>query len=41
MTRPGILRELVHRAGINVDILTTGHISLGDAVIPRSDGENQ
>jgi MOSC domain-containing protein YiiM len=40
MTRPGILRELVHRAGINADILTTGHISLGDPVVRLSDAGN-
>jgi MOSC domain-containing protein YiiM len=39
MTRPGILRELVHRAGINADILTTGHISVGDPVIQPSNGD--
>lgn len=32
MTRPGIVRDLVHRAGINADILTDGTISVGDAV---------
>jgi len=32
MTRPGIIEELVHRAGINADILTDGMISVGDAV---------
>jgi len=32
MTRPGIIEELVHRAGINADILTDGTISVGDAV---------
>jgi MOSC domain-containing protein YiiM len=32
MTRPGIIKELVHRAGINADILTDGTISLGDAI---------
>jgi MOSC domain-containing protein YiiM len=32
MTRPGIMRDLVHRAGINADILTDGTISVGDAV---------
>ena len=31
-TRPGIIRELVHRAGINADILTDGTISIGDAI---------
>ncbi len=33
MTRPGIIDELVHRAGINADILTDGTISVGDAVL--------
>jgi MOSC domain-containing protein YiiM len=32
MTRPGIIKELVHRAGINADILTDGTIRVGDAV---------
>jgi len=32
MTRPGIIKELVHRAGINADILTDGTISIGDTV---------
>jgi len=32
MTRPGIMRDLVHRAGINADILTDGTISVGDLV---------
>jgi MOSC domain-containing protein YiiM len=32
MTRPGIMKELVHRAGINADILTDGVIRVGDAV---------
>jgi hypothetical protein len=32
LTRPGIIAELVHRAGLNADILTTGTISVGDAV---------
>jgi MOSC domain-containing protein YiiM len=30
MTRPGIIDDLVHRAGINADILTDGTISVGD-----------
>jgi MOSC domain-containing protein YiiM len=34
MTRPGIIKELVHRAGINADILTDGTIAVGDGVIP-------
>jgi MOSC domain-containing protein YiiM len=32
MTRPGIIKELVHRAGINADILSDGTISLGDEI---------
>src|SRR5918912_321855 len=36
MTRPGIIKELVHRAGINADILTDGTISVGDEVVPVS-----
>jgi MOSC domain-containing protein YiiM len=32
MTRPGIIEELVHRAGINADILTDGTISVGDPI---------
>jgi MOSC domain-containing protein YiiM len=32
MTRPGIIKELVHRAGINADILTDGTIAVGDVV---------
>jgi MOSC domain-containing protein len=30
MTRPGIIKDMVHRAGINADILTDGTISVGD-----------
>jgi MOSC domain-containing protein YiiM len=33
MTRPGIIKELTHRAGINADILTDGTIAVGDAVV--------
>lgn len=32
MTRPGIIKALAHRAGINADILVGGLISLGDRV---------
>jgi MOSC domain-containing protein YiiM len=32
LTRPGIIAELVHRAGINADILSDGTISVGDHV---------
>jgi MOSC domain-containing protein YiiM len=30
LTRPGIIKVLAHRGGINVDILSDGTISLGD-----------
>ncbi len=33
LTRPGIIKELVHRAGINADILTDGTISVGDPLV--------
>jgi MOSC domain-containing protein YiiM len=32
MTQPGVIKGLVHQAGINVDILTDGEISVGDVV---------
>ena len=32
MTRPGIIKELAHRAGINADIVVGGTIRVGDAV---------
>ncbi len=34
LTRPGIIDELAHRAGINADILTDGVISVGDEILP-------
>jgi len=36
MTRTGIIKELVHRAGINADILTDGTIRVGDTVAELS-----
>ena len=33
MTRPGIVKELVHRAGINADVVVGGTIRVGDAVV--------
>jgi MOSC domain-containing protein YiiM len=33
LTRPGIIEALVHRAGLNADILTGGTISVGDPVV--------
>jgi MOSC domain-containing protein YiiM len=32
MTEPGVIKGLVHRAGLNADILGDGEISLGDAI---------
>jgi len=33
MTRPGIIKELAHRAGINADILVGGVIRVGDPIV--------
>jgi MOSC domain-containing protein YiiM len=33
LTRPGIIKELIHRAGLNADILDDGRILVGDAVV--------
>ena len=32
LTRPGVLQGMVHRAGLNADLLTTGEIAVGDTV---------
>jgi MOSC domain-containing protein YiiM len=32
LTRPGIIKELIHRAGLRADILSGGTISVGDLV---------
>jgi MOSC domain-containing protein YiiM len=32
MTKPGVIKGLVHRAGLNADVLKDGEISVGDAV---------
>jgi len=34
MTRPGIIKDLLHRAGINADIVVGGTIRVGDPVVP-------
>jgi hypothetical protein len=34
LARPGILRPLVHRGGLRADILRSGTIATGDAVVP-------
>ena len=37
MTRPGLIEDLLHRAGINADILSDGTISVGDEVLVVED----
>jgi MOSC domain-containing protein YiiM len=32
LTRPGIIKDLIHRGGLNADILSGGTISVGDEV---------
>ena len=32
MTRPGVIKAYVHRAGLNADLLSDGEIRVGDAV---------
>ena len=32
MTKPGVIKGLVHRAGLNADVLGDGEIAVGDAV---------
>jgi MOSC domain-containing protein YiiM len=32
LTRPGVLDGMVHRAGLNADVLTDGEIAVGDPV---------
>jgi MOSC domain-containing protein YiiM len=32
MTRPGLIKDTVHRLGLNADILTDGVIRVGDAI---------
>jgi MOSC domain-containing protein YiiM len=34
LTRPGVMRGMVHRAGLNADILDDGEIVVGDTVVP-------
>jgi MOSC domain-containing protein YiiM len=33
MTKPGVIKGLAHRGGLNADILSDGDISVGDAVL--------
>ena len=37
LTKPGVLRGLVHRAGLRADIIGPGHIVVGDPVTPGGD----
>jgi MOSC domain-containing protein YiiM len=32
LTRPGIIKDLIHRGGLNADILTDGQINVGDTL---------
>ena len=36
LTRPGVLKGMVHRAGLNADILSDGEIGVGDPVTASS-----
>ena len=33
LTRPGVIKGYVHRAGLNADILTDGEIAVGDPIV--------
>jgi MOSC domain-containing protein YiiM len=33
LTRPGIIKDLIHRGGLNADILTDGQITVGDPIL--------
>jgi MOSC domain-containing protein YiiM len=33
MTRPGVIKGMAHRAGLNADILADGEIAVGDSVV--------
>jgi MOSC domain-containing protein YiiM len=35
LTRPGVLRALVHRGGLRADLLNTGTLRVGDPIVPR------
>ncbi|MHB1838072.1 MAG: MOSC domain-containing protein [Solirubrobacteraceae bacterium] len=38
LTRPGVLRALVHRGGLRADLLSSGTLQVGDAVTAVDDG---
>jgi MOSC domain-containing protein YiiM len=39
LTRPGVLRELVHRGGLRADLIASGTMSIGDPITPVADDE--
>ena len=39
LTRPGIIDDLLHRGGLNADIVAGGTISVGDAVVVEQPAE--
>ena len=42
LTRPGVLRELVHRGGLRADLITSGTLRVGDSITPVGrDGADQ
>jgi MOSC domain-containing protein YiiM len=42
LTRPGVLRGLVHRGGLRADIVRGGRIAVGDEVVPHGrDGSTE
>ena len=40
LTRPGILRQLVHRAGMDADVLTSDGICVGYSIVRTDQGDN-
>jgi MOSC domain-containing protein YiiM len=38
LTRPGIIDELVHRGGLNADVLSSGTVAVGDPVVVWMNG---
>jgi hypothetical protein len=39
LTRPGIIKDLIHRDGLNADILSDGTIFVGDRLLPDFSAE--
>jgi MOSC domain-containing protein YiiM len=37
MTQPGVIKGLLHRGGLNADVLSDGEIAVGDAVAEHGD----